>query len=161
MSANYEESLPGEIKTPFFIGRGGILNMDKVLKEFQEFYRRNAESWLDRYEYRESAHQLLLMAFLQRIVNAGGEIIREMAVGNGRTDLLVKYKNREFALEMKIKRTPDTIPDGQEQLHRYLVRLNLNHGYLVVFDPGKGNWDKKISWKKINYKGKSITLVGL
>jgi len=161
MTAIIEESLPGEIQAPFFIGPDGILNMDKVLTEFQEFYRRNAEAWLNRYEYRESAHQLLLMAFLQRIVNAGGEIIREMAVGNGRTDLLVKYKKLEFALEMKIKRNKNTIPEGQDQLLQYLDRLNLKQGYLVVFDPTEGDWESKISWKKISYKKKAITIVGL
>jgi hypothetical protein len=77
--------------------------MGKVLTEFQGFYRRNSGSWLERYEYKESAHHLLLMAFLQRIVNAGGDIIREMAVGNGRIDMLVKFGEKhkqEFALEL-------------------------------------------------------------
>jgi len=84
-----------------------------------------------------------------------------MAVGNGRTDLLVKYKKLEFALEMKIKRNKNTIPEGQDQLLQYLDRLNLKQGYLVVFDPAEGDWESKIYWKKINYKKKAITIVGL
>ncbi|HLP61790.1 MAG TPA: hypothetical protein VK186_23315 [Candidatus Deferrimicrobium sp.] len=34
----------------------------------------------------------------------GGEIVREMAVGNDRLDMLAKFKKQEFALEIKIKR---------------------------------------------------------
>ena len=35
----------------------------------------------------ECGHQLLLMAFLQRIINGGGRIDREMALARGRADL--------------------------------------------------------------------------
>jgi hypothetical protein len=30
--------------------------MEKALKKFQEYYRRNSGAWLERYEYKESAH---------------------------------------------------------------------------------------------------------
>ncbi|HRF42157.1 MAG TPA: hypothetical protein PK198_25365, partial [Saprospiraceae bacterium] len=61
---------------------------------FVDFYRWNSESWLERFEYKEAGHQLLLMAFLQRIINGGGRIEREMAIGNGRTDLAVFWKDQ-------------------------------------------------------------------
>ncbi len=161
MAAPIESSLPGEIQPPFFIDEKGKLDMDKVLREFQAFYRRNSGSWLERYEYKESAQHLLLMSFLQRIVNSGGEIIREMAVGNGRIDLLVQFKKQEFALELKIKWNNLTIEDGKDQLVRYLDRLGLAHGYLVIFDPSDLEWDEKIHWKKISHKNKTITMVGI
>ena len=104
---------------------------------------------------------MLLMAFFQRIVNAGGEIIREMAVGNGRIDMLVKFGNQEFALELKVKRDRYTIEDGKEQLARYLDGLGLKRGYLVIFDPGDIDWEEKIYWKEEVYKGKTIIMVGL
>jgi hypothetical protein len=40
--------------------------------------------------YHEVAPQLVLMAWLQRIVNGGGYVEREYGVGRGRTDLLVR-----------------------------------------------------------------------
>jgi hypothetical protein len=135
--------------------------MEKVLKEFQEFYRRNGEAWLSRYEYKESAHHLLLMAFLQRVINSGGEIIREMAVGNGRIDMLVKFGKQEFAMELKIKRDRYTIPDGKKQLGRYLDRLGLSEGFLVVFDPGKKSWKEKLYYKEASLGDKKIIMVGL
>jgi hypothetical protein len=127
----------------------------------QQYYRRNSEAWLDRYEYKESAHHLLLMAFLQRVINAGGEIIREMALGNKRIDMLVKYKQQKFALELKIKRDKHTITDGKEQLAGYLDQLGLNEGYLVIFDPNEIPWEEKIYWEKTAYKHKTIYMVGI
>jgi hypothetical protein len=111
MAYPMEVVLPKEIQTPWFVNKDGTLNMEKVLKEFQDYYRRNSGAWLQRYEYKESAHHLLLMAFLQRIVNTGGEIIREMALGNGRIDMLIKFGNQEFALGLKIKWDNSTIEE--------------------------------------------------
>jgi hypothetical protein len=161
MASPIQESIPREIQTPWFIDPDGTLNMGKVLREFQEFYRRNSGAWLQRYEYRESAQHLLLMAFLQRIVNAGGEIIREMAVGSGRVDLLVRFGNQEFALELKIRRGRHTIEDGKEQLGRYLDRLGLDEGYLVIFDPADSEWERKLYIEKTHWDGKTIIIVGV
>lgn len=161
MASSMQESLPKEIQTPWFVDPDGKLNMEKLLKEFQAYYRRNSGAWLERYEYKESAHHLLLMAFLERIVNSGGEINREMAVGNGRIDMLVRFKEQEFALELKVKWDNRTIKEGKEQLSRYLDILNLNTGYLVIFDPADTEWDKKIYWKEIKHNTKNIIMVGL
>jgi hypothetical protein len=161
MASPIQSSIPVEIQPQSFVTKDGRLNMEKVLREFQEFYRRNSEAWLDRYEYRESAHHLLLMSFLHRIVNAGGEIVREMAVGNGRIDMLVRFKKQEFAMELKIKRGKHTIEDGKEQLARYLDRLGLNEGYLVIFDPGDREWEEKIYMKEIDFNDKALIMVGV
>jgi hypothetical protein len=161
MASPLQESIPKEIQPPWFLKPDGSLDMEKLLKEFQKFYRRNSGAWLDRYEYKESAHHLLLMAFLQRVVNSGGEINREMAVGNGRIDILVKFGKQEFALELKINRDKYTIEDGKEQLGRYLDRLGLSEGFLVIFDPGPAEWDEKLYYREIDLGDKKITMVGL
>lgn len=160
MASGFQDSLPKEIQQDKYVDQNGLLDMEKLLKSFQVFYQRNSQAWLNRYEYKESAHHLLLMAFLQRIVN-GGEIIREMAVGNGRLDMLVKFNKQEFALEIKIKRDNITIEEGKEQLANYLDRLGLPEGYLVIFDPGKKKWEQKIYYKDISYNNKKIIMVGL
>lgn len=43
----------------------------------------------------------VLMAFLQRILNGGGRIEREMAIGNGRTDLAVFWKDQVIPIGLK------------------------------------------------------------
>ena len=160
MALSFQDSLPGEIEQSQFVDQNGALDMEKLLKSFQAFYQRNSQAWINRYEYKESAHHLLLMAYLQRIVN-GGEIIREMAVGNGRLDMLVKFRKQEFALEIKIKRDKISIEEGKEQLSNYLDRLGLTEGYLVIFDPGKKKWEQKIYYKDITHNNKKIIMVGI
>lgn len=46
---------------------------------------------MERFRYKEAGPQLLLQAFLQRILNAGGRIEREYGLGRRRTDLLVLW----------------------------------------------------------------------
>jgi len=156
-----QETFPENIQYPTFLDSTGNLDMEKILKEFQFFYRRNSEAWISRYEFKESAQHLLLMAFLQRIVNSGGEIIREMAVGNGRIDMLVRFKDQEFPFELKIKLDRYSIPDGKQQLAAYMDKLGLSKGFLVVFDPGKKSWKEKLYFKTITVEGKQIVMVGL
>jgi hypothetical protein len=104
------------------------------------------------------APQLVLMAFLQRVVNGGGQhpdhrfasgpgprIDREYGVGRGRIDLLVRWPyqtpagkrawQRE-AIELKVRHPgdPDPLAEGLAQLDGYLDRLGLDAGVLVVFD---------------------------
>jgi hypothetical protein len=54
-----------------------------------------------------------------------------------------------------------TIEDGKEQLARYLDRLGLNGGYLVIFDPGDREWEEKIYMKEIDFNDKAIIMVGV
>lgn len=161
MAAPIQSTIPKEIQLPWFVNQDDTLDMPKVLKAFQEFYSENAEFWLNRFEYKESAHHLLLMGFLQRIVNAGGEMIRDMAVGNGRIDLLVKFHRQRVAMGLKVRRGKRSVEKAKEQLARYLDRLGLNHGYLVLFDPRKKSRTEKLYFKDITYKDKTITIVGL
>jgi len=161
MSNPIQATIPKEIQPSVFEKENGSLDMDKILEEFQEFYSENSEVWLERYEYKESAQHLLLMAFLQRIVNSGGEIIREMAVGNRRLDLLVKYHQYRYAMELKIYRGERSIEKAKKQLSAYLDKLGKDHGYLVIFDPRARSWDEKIFRKELEYEGKKITWIGV
>jgi hypothetical protein len=45
------------------------------------------------------------MAFLQRIINGGGHIIREYALGRKRMDLGVFFGEQRFAIEIKNRQT--------------------------------------------------------
>jgi len=50
-------------QTSWYLNTDGTLNMDKLLDAFTKFYQRNAESWINRYQYKETAHRLMLMTF--------------------------------------------------------------------------------------------------
>ncbi len=134
-------------QTSWYLNTDGTLNMDKLLDAFTKFYRRNAESWIDRYQYKEAGHQLMLMAFLQRVINGGGRIEREMAAGNGRTDLVVFWKTQVITIEIKMHHDKWSEPEGIEQLARYLDRLGEKSGYMVFLEKKSAlelSWEDRI-----------------
>ena len=75
----------------WYVGEGGALEVGKLLAAFQEFFREHSEHWVERFQYKEAGPQLLLQAFLQRILNSGGRIEREYGLGRLRTDLLLVW----------------------------------------------------------------------
>jgi hypothetical protein len=86
--------------------------------------------------YPEIAPHLVLMAFLHRVVNGGGTLEREYAIGSGRMDICLRYSQVILAMELKVWREgkPDPLPEGLKQLDKYLSGLNLETGWLVIFD---------------------------
>ncbi|CAK0775784.1 hypothetical protein CCP4SC76_6090004 [Gammaproteobacteria bacterium] len=122
----------------------------------------HSEAWLEKYDFREVGRQLLVMAFLQRVVNGGGRMEREMAVGNGRCDLWIEFGHDQFVLELKLQHHTWSEEDGLEQLARYLSRLNLVHGYLLLFTTNPDTpWEQRLRWESQEQDGKRITLVGM
>ena len=81
-NAIYREIIPRELtwikqqtlpqQSSWYINPDNSINMEKLLLDFQQFFRQNADSWIERFDYKESGPQLLLQAFLQRVVNGGG-----------------------------------------------------------------------------------------
>ncbi len=56
----------------------GGLDVDRLLRAFQAFFREHSEHWLGRFDYAEAGPQLILQVFLQRMVreeSAGGRTI--------------------------------------------------------------------------------------
>ncbi|MBP3738047.1 MAG: ATP-binding protein, partial [Muribaculaceae bacterium] len=96
----YREIIPRELtwttqtgmtqQSQWYMNADNSINMEKLLLDFQQFFRQNADSWIGRFDYAEAGPQLLLQAFLQRIVNGGGYIDREYGLGRRRTDLLIR-----------------------------------------------------------------------
>ncbi|MEM7495112.1 MAG: hypothetical protein AAF471_03045, partial [Myxococcota bacterium] len=78
-------------RRPSYVNQNGYLRVEWLMTEFQQFFRENSDSWLDQFHYKEAGPHLILQAFLQRVVNGGGTIHREYALGRGRTDLVVKW----------------------------------------------------------------------
>ena len=154
LHSGYHDILPPPSSWSWQKPDGGM-DMDKLLKEFQKFWRRHADLWEERAEYTEAFPHLLLMAFLQRVINGGGTIDREYAAGRGRTDLTVRYKDESFIIEIKLIRyydTPELVKEeGLEQIRRYRDRIDPQApAYLVIFDrrpeTKSKTWDERVSW---------------
>jgi hypothetical protein len=134
----------------------GSLDMDALLKEFQKFWRRNSELWEQKMNYTEAFPHLLLMAFLQRVLNGGGRIDREYAAGRGRMDLAVEYNNKMYILEIKLiysyNSVTEILEEGLEQIAKYRDKIDTTApAYLVIFDrraeTKEKPWEERLSWK--------------
>ncbi len=137
--------------TAWYVNADGSLNVVKLMTEFQTFFREHSEHWVRRFQYQEAGPQLLLQAFLQRIVNSGGRIEREYGLGRMRTDLLIVWpqgdQTRKIVIECKIlhKSLKQTIADGLDQTAEYMDRCDAEAGHLVIFDRREGRrWTDKV-----------------
>lgn len=138
--------------TPFLRADRSLV-VPKLLTAFQGFFREHSEWWAQGFSFREAAVQVLLQAFLQRIVNAGGRIVREYALGMGRSDLLIEWRASDrlqrFVVECKVRREHDAletvIREGAAQTARYLDRCGAEEGHLVVIDDARNKtWEEKV-----------------
>ena len=127
------------LSRPQFVAADGSLRVDTLIAGFREFWAEHAESFLAKAPYSEAAAHLVFMAFLHKVVNGGGFIDREYAVGSGRIDLLLRWPFRgglqRVAFELKVRRGPaNPRRKGIAQLAAYLERLGLEEGILLIFD---------------------------
>ncbi len=146
----YREVIPRSLATtpiaslpqiqPTWLGADGRLDRGRLLAAFLTFWRQHGEPIMGSAPYHEIAPHLVLMAFLHRVVNGGGSIEREYAIGSGRMDLLVRYGEERLAIELKVWRDGEGDPRGEglAQLDRYLAGLGLEGGWLVIFDRRSG-----------------------
>jgi len=144
----------------------GKIDINTLLREFQDFWRENSEIWTKRYkehlyQYDEAAPHLVIQAFLQRVINGGGEITREMALGTRRADICIEWEKQKYPIELKILRSEKSLSEGLVQLSAYIDKCGANEGWLVVFDRDSNkSWDEKLYVKEIEKPGKKITVFG-
>jgi hypothetical protein len=69
-----------------------------------KFWSNDGHLAAEGFGYREAGSHLMLMAFLQRIVNGDGQINREYGLGREALDLMVNWKGSRYAIEVKMRR---------------------------------------------------------
>ena len=118
----------------------GTLDPDRLIEAFLAVWRQHGEPLLKSAPYHEVAPQLVLMAFLHRVVNGGGTIDREYAAGSGRMDLCLRFGGAVLGMELKVWRDgeKDPLESGLTQIDGYLASLSLDRGWLVIFDRRSG-----------------------
>ena len=79
---------------PTWLDADGVLDEGRLLAAFLDFWRQHGEPLLASAPYHEVAPHLVLMAFLHRVVNGGGTIEREYAIGSGRMDRRARARSR-------------------------------------------------------------------
>jgi type II secretory pathway predicted ATPase ExeA len=129
-----QDSLP-HIR-PTWLRPDGSLEPARLLEAFLAFWRQHGQPLLGSAPYHEIAPHLVLMAFLHRVVNGGGTLEREYAIGSGRMDLCLRYGEVTLGIELKVWRDGegDPLEEGLAQLDAYLAGLGQETGWLVIFD---------------------------
>ena len=173
----YAEVVPRELthitqedlleETAWYVNERGGLDLSKLLERFQQFYRQHSEHWIERYQYKEAGPQLLLQAFLQRVVSGGGRIEREYGLRRMRTDLLVRWPvggaEQQFVVECKLVRESleSTVRKGLEQTAAYMDRCGARVGHLVVFDRSDRPWEERVFRRGEAAQGKTVEVWGM
>ena len=155
------------VEPAWYIDEDGALNLDKLLEAFQEYFRENSEHWLQLFQYQEAGPQLLLQAFLQRVLNGGGRIEREYGLGRQRVDLFIRWPRpggqQRFVIECKILRgrLDKTLEKGLPQTAGYMDRCAATAGHLVIFDRSTKPWDEKVFRRTEEFEGRRIEVWGM
>ena len=162
----------------WYVDGDGALRVGELLAAFQAFFREHSEHWVERFQYREAGPQLLLQAFLQRIVN-GGRIEREYGLGRMRTDLLIVWpaggraagapggtgvKMQKVVVECKLlhRGAERTLREGLQQTRAYMDRCAAAEGHLVIFDRDEDKpWDEKLYRRDEADGGAPVTVWGM
>jgi hypothetical protein len=172
------ERLYADVEQKWYLAPDGRIDMDKLLGGFAQFFRENADSYTDNHGYKEAVFQLLVQAYLHRIINGGGQLEREYALGRGRVDLFLRYwypetaprparKEQRVALELKTirpkgKGARQVLEEGLEQTYGYAQRGAPESAHLIICDQtGTKAWDERIYRRVENYKGMEITVWGV
>lgn len=143
LAAPAQETVTADPRT--FVRADGRFDIDVLLREFASFWVEQGDTLTESITYREAGAQLVLMAFLQRIVNGGGTVSREFGIGSRRIDLLLtwpyadtagKRQVQREAIELKVWRDgrKDPLAEGLIQIEHYLDKVGLDHGVLILFD---------------------------
>ena len=138
------------------------LDMPKLLAAFQQFFREHSDAWIEGFSFKEAGPQLLMQAFLQRIINGGGRINREYGLGRKRTDLFIEWPINEekgflgevqkIVIELKLLTSKTSLAAVQKvgipQTVEYAQTIGADEAHLMIFDrrPNKP-WSKRI-WQK-------------
>lgn len=146
----------------------GSLNMDLLMEEFQTFWRWHSDAWEMKADYTEAFPHLLVMAFLQRIINGGGRIEREYAAGRGRVDVTIHFSGKINLIEIKLVHPgmgkERTLEMALKQIESYAQTLKPDTCHLIIFDrrseARSKSWDDRLRSEDANTSdGRSIKVV--
>jgi hypothetical protein len=145
----------------WYVNADGSLHMAKLMADWQTFWRKDGHLAAAGFRYREAGPHLMLMAFLQRVINGGGRIEREYGLGRGALDLLIEWGAQRHAIEVKLRRDSETEADALDQIARYLDHLGLAEGWLVLFDLRSTlSWPERLTTRAIEHQHKLVHVIG-
>ena len=174
----YAEILPRELTyesqamdfipmKPVWINPDGSICEETLLMQFKDFWNKNGGVWKNTLPgYLEAAPQLVLQAFLQKVVNGGGRVGREYALSSKKTDILVEWFYnvdgkrviQNIVMEIKTIRHGETYKGVKEvaleQTAEYAKICGVESAHILIYDrEGKQKWKGTEANEKAEFDG--------
>lgn len=164
LSYNMQENLP----EPRFrwLTPEGRLDFAALVDHFLKWWRENGDDLPEELPlYPEAVPHLAFMAYLQKVVNGGGQVHREYAANRRALDLLVCYGPDRFVVEIKRVRDRDTLETVREaaieQTLAYLDEVGEHEAWILIFDQRKKrSWRQRLWTKTVKRDGMTLHLRG-
>ncbi|MCU0289473.1 MAG: hypothetical protein MUF15_24140 [Acidobacteria bacterium] len=118
------------------------LNIKNLLGLYQEYLEKNKD-WLFKEAPRrsdlkifEAVYHFNLFSYMNEFLrDKGGCVVPEFPTGNGKIDLLIKYKGKQYGIELKSYKDQPGFKIALKQAALYGKRLQLGEIFLSVFVP--------------------------
>jgi hypothetical protein len=156
---HFEEELQGPDVREILAGnqfedQSGRLDFRRVFDKFHAFMKSKGAA-VKHPDFKEAFGQLVVLSYLDLLVNGKGWTFKEVQSGEGRIDVICCYRNQKEIVELKLWYGERRYDESLGQLAKYLERESLDHGYLVVFDR-RENAPKEYTFSEHEVAGKSI-----
>lgn len=113
---------------------GSRLNLSALLESYRAYVQRRGFRAFDTETLREGAWHYSLDGYLSFFIERlGGQTFVEVPSGRGRTDILIRYREQSYIIEVKVFSDKSYFKAGKGQLLAYLKSEGLAEGYYVVF----------------------------
>lgn len=132
--------------------KDGRLDVAGLVDAFLAWWPQHADAIRERdpSPYREAVPHIVFLAFLQRVVNGGGTVLREFALGRGRVDVMVQFGVERHVFELKRvtdrDRLDSVVQEAVRQTAEYAAPLGLDEAWILVFDARGGPWRERL-WR--------------
>jgi len=187
-NAIYAEVIPRELnhlyQTSFltqfkggWLAPDGSLNIEKLLSMYKEFWVENSHIWRkDIAGYKEAAPHLVIQAYLQRVINGGGEIRREYALDSSRFDIFITWdykiasgnetitKTQKFIIELKTIKTGEKYETIRKQALQQTAEYAhvcgiTDNAHIIVFDRDfQESWDTQAPNERVEHDGVKLEI---
>lgn len=164
LSYNLQENLP-EPRVSWRSAQGR-LDFAGLVRGFLQWWRENGDTLGEGDSlYPEALPHLAFMAWLQKIVNGGGQVTREYAANRRALDLMVTYGPDRFVVELKRVRERDTLAAIREaaiqQTLAYLDATGEREGWILIFDQRRRrSWRQRLWQSTVEREGCVLHLFG-
>jgi AAA domain len=156
--------LSTELKVSDYFLPDGSLNFEKWIGNYKAWVQRRSFKYFRekdaKGQYLSLKEAALVYSFETYVAafldEAGGKSYLEPHVGLGRSDLIIKLRQREYVVEFKVYSGESNFGKGKVQLAYYCKKLGLTRGEYLIFVPKHLSLPDTVSETSVDLEGVSV-----